>query len=151
MSWHNTPTGAVVSHEVATWFGCSDSPTTVRLDWSEHDPFAVLFTFAGPDGPVQWAVSRELLAEALRTERPVGIGDVVFEPGFDAAELAMTLRSPHGTARAEFFADELTDFLTDTEDHIPMGEELLWFPLDQAIEALLAREDDEGWPGQVTA
>jgi hypothetical protein len=81
-------------------------------------------------------LSRELLTEGLT--RAAGLGDVRITP--DAGNqhtLLLRLSAPLGQVTFRVDARELAEFLDATFDMLPLGEELLWVPLDAEIAALL--------------
>lgn len=114
-------------------------PVRAELSWRIADPYVVrmMFETGNPDRPeVLWVLSRELLAEGLT--RPAGVGDVRIMP--DAAHrgtLLLRLSAPLGQVTFRMDTWELADFLDATFAVVPLGEELLWVPLDAEIAALL--------------
>jgi hypothetical protein len=136
-----------VCHRAVAFHAHGHARWSVLLCWRAANPYTVEFWFlnvAGAGQDVVWLVGRELLAEALRTERATGDGDVHFIPSHDD-ELVMALHGHNGDTDVEFFIDDLRWFLTATENVIPIGEELLWVSIDDAITTLLAR--GTSWPG----
>jgi hypothetical protein len=132
------PDDAVVAEVGAYWPGFSATATVV-LCWRPSDPHAVTMLF--PRHRVTWVFARELLAEGLYI--PVGCGDVRIAPVPDAGDMGLIqveLSSPDGSTRFELNGDDVADFLTATSARIPIGEELLWASIDDALAALLSQD-----------
>lgn len=76
----------------------------VRMEWDPTNSLAVCFRFrcscskVGCDGFSEWTFALELLAKGLKSEQPVGIGDVEIGPDDDPWRVQIRLRSPDGRA-----------------------------------------------------
>jgi hypothetical protein len=110
--------------------GTARCPVLAHLSYDAGDPFAVTAVFSH-DGRVlaRWRLDRDMLAEGLR--RPVGIGDVRFEPSATGMweELRMEFlgdtRPEGGRHHAVVFAwaPALAAFLRQTRNAVPPGDE----------------------------
>jgi Streptomyces sporulation and cell division protein, SsgA len=119
--------------------GAAPALVEVRLSWRSEAPYAVEAVFLTGCEGVRWVLSRDLLAEGLHAE--VGIGDVQVMPHeHDWDSTVMLLDSPCGHACFEFATDELSEFLEDTYDEVPLGAESLFIDLDEEIALLLEGE-----------
>lgn len=121
-------TAETVSHrstfELVNLDGYSISaPVQVTLAWSSKSPFAVELTFRARQGPVEWTVSRELLAEGL--DSPVGVGDIRLGPDVDDPQNLMWLLlcSPSGRCEFQVLRADLVGFLAATFKRVPAGAE----------------------------
>lgn len=114
-------------------------PTT--LVYSPADPYAVHATMTVPDGPVEWILSRDLLHDGLRL--PCGVGDLHVAPGMDERGrpfVAIELGSPDGHAVLQADAQELSRFLADTLNAVPLGAESACLDIDAALASLIAED-----------
>jgi hypothetical protein len=119
--------------------GEEPAPVEVRLSWRPDDPYAVEAVFLTGCEGVRWVLSRDLLAGGLHAE--VGIGDVRVRPDDrDWDRTLVLLDSPSGHACFEFATDDLSEFLEDTYDEVPLGAESLFLELDEEIALLLEGE-----------
>jgi hypothetical protein len=122
----------------------------IQLSWNPANPYAVEFRFTGAVEDVVWLIGRELLAEGLAASARVGVGDVRITPVVDfttgqrGETIQVSLHNPTGRSCFYVGARALREFLDQTTARVPFGHELLWVPLDAAINSLF---DDEGRPG----
>jgi hypothetical protein len=110
--------------------------TPVLFGWRHSDPHAVTVEFTQVN--VTWVLDRELLNEGLSA--PVGIGDVHIAPANNYGWIEIGLFSPDAATQFELPGPDVADFLHATTDVIPIGEELLWTSIDDAIEKLLSQD-----------
>ncbi|MHB9864063.1 SsgA family sporulation/cell division regulator [Streptomyces sp. YIM S03343] len=110
--------------------GTERCPVLAHLSYDAGDPFAVTAVFSH-DGRVlaRWRLDRDMLAEGL--QRPVGIGDVRFEPSTTGMweELRMEFLGdahPEGGRRHAVvfaWAPAVAAFLRLTRNAVPPGGE----------------------------
>ena len=122
-------------------------PMKADLYYSCQDPYAVRMSLdAGREEPVDWFLSRDLLAAALYDRE--GIGDVRAWPAqVPAAEaagaaekiLVIELGSPDACARFEVSAAGIGAFLARTFELVPGGEESGCLDLDAGLDELLSQ------------
>jgi Streptomyces sporulation and cell division protein, SsgA len=124
-------------------------PLTAGLHYSRHDPYAVSMSLnAGRNEPVEWRLSRDLLAAALHARE--GIGDVRAWPSPAPAAPAQSagprekilnieLGPPDGYARFEASATEIETFLARTYELVPDGQEPAFLNLDAELTELLSQ------------
>jgi hypothetical protein len=119
-------------------------PLTAGLHYSRQDPYAVRMSLdAGRDKPVEWSLSRDLLAAALHARE--GIGDVRAWPsgerekgaGTEQKILNIELGPPDGYARFEASAAGIEEFLAQTYEMVPGGQEPDFLNLDAELTELL--------------
>jgi len=116
-----------------------DGSTPVRSRWSYRadQPFTVTAAFQTErDRWVEWAFSRDLLAEGLRG--PAGVGDVRLHPETDTGltMLVVEIESPEGYAELELEHTGVAAFLEATERIVAMGAESDHFDVDGLIDEL---------------
>jgi hypothetical protein len=116
-----------------------DGTTPVRSRWSfrADQPFTVTAAFqTDRDRWVEWVFSRELLVEGL--DGPAGVGDVRMRPEAERGltMLVVEIESPEGYAKLELDHDGVAEFLTGTEQLVPLGEEDAHFDVDALIAEL---------------
>lgn len=95
---------------------------SIEMDFNSSDPLAVRFTFSSDesgDGRVEWEFGRELLAASLKAS--AGSGDIVITPSADT--LSILLRSPFGSIIIEMDLADVTEFVADTNEIVPIGSE----------------------------
>jgi hypothetical protein len=118
-------------------------PLTCGLHYSREDPYAVRMSLDSDMGkPVQWFISRDLLAAAMHA--PEGIGDVrawpsPAEKGASTGRktLNIELGPPDGYVHLEASAAEVGAFLARTYDLVPGGQEPAFLNLDTELTELL--------------
>ena len=130
-------------------------PLTGSLFYSRQDPYAVRIAFyVGLEEPVEWIFARDLLSRGIQGRQ--GIGDVQVWPspgpagGEPGSMLNIELISPHGQARFETPAREVTDFLRRAHQIVPDGQESGHVDLDAELNDLLRQAslaDDLPGPG----
>jgi hypothetical protein len=129
-------------------------PLKAALHYSRQDPYAVrMLLDAGRAEPVEWILSRDLLAAALHA--PQGLGDVrawpSTAPGAEADEadeadgagdkiLNVELGPPDGYARFEASAAGIGAFLARTYELVPDGQETAFLNLDAELAELLSQD-----------
>jgi hypothetical protein len=116
-----------------------DGSTPVRSRWSYRadQPYTVTAAFQTErDRWVEWAFSRDLLAEGVRG--PAGLGDVRLHPETDEGLtlLVVEIESPEGYAELELDHAAVSSFLAATEEVVPFGEESAHFDVDGLIDEL---------------
>jgi Streptomyces sporulation and cell division protein, SsgA len=137
-------------------------PLMAGLHYASADPYAIRMAFhVGTDEPVEWALSRDLLAAALVS--PQGIGDVrawpSAAPGGPAAGgaeegtaagpqatqgarvLHLEMSSPFGHARFQASAAAVAAFLQKTYAIVPAGRESDFLDFDDELTDLLGASD----------
>jgi Streptomyces sporulation and cell division protein, SsgA len=129
-------------------------PLRARLSYGRADPYAVRMAFyVGTDEPVEWTLSRDLLAAALHASE--GIGDVRAWPaaascgpaadgasggaaaGYGILNIAMS--SPFGQAQFEVSAGAIEAFLERTYQLVPAGQESGFMDFDAELTELLSQ------------
>jgi len=112
----------------------------VELRYDTRDPFAVVAAFrTGRAGWVEWAFSRDLLADGLLTD--AGDGDVRIHPAAQNPEVVViALSSPTGYAVFEAGAQRLAEFLDTTYDVVLPGHESLWMNVDDALGQMIVND-----------
>ncbi|NEB74577.1 SsgA family sporulation/cell division regulator [Streptomyces sp. SID14478] len=127
---------AVEARLVAAAPRMASIPATLSYD--VRDPFAVRMSFPAPatlEGvDVCWTFARELLACGV-TE-PAGAGDVRVRPyGYDRT--VMEFHASEGTAIVHVRTGELENFLADSTQLVPVGEEHLHVDVDGDLAELM--------------
>jgi Streptomyces sporulation and cell division protein, SsgA len=127
-------------------------PLMAGLHYASADPYAIRMAFhVGTGEPVEWTLSRDLLAAALVS--PQGIGDVrawpSAAPGGPAAEgagkgaaaglLHLEMSSPFGHARFQACAAAVASFLQKTYAIVPAGYESDFLDFDAELTELLSQ------------
>ena len=116
--------------------------TVLRLSWAADDPFSVeLLLMAEPDHPAlprgRWVVLRDFLRYGL--EEPTGDGEVRIRPD-DLRDLVwFELARPGRAASVSVAREMVRDFLRQTDEHVPSGEEQSEEAIDALLEHLLGR------------
>jgi hypothetical protein len=117
------------------------TPLTGSLHYTRRDPYAIRITFrTGLEQPVEWTFARDLLSQGIHG--PQGIGDVQVWPSPGPADgdpgiLTIELTSPHGQARIQTPAGQVTDFLHRAYQIVPDGQESSHLDLDAELNDLL--------------
>jgi hypothetical protein len=131
-------------------------PLMAGLHYASADPYAIRMAFhVGTGEPVEWALSRDLLAAALVS--PQGIGDVrawpSAAPGGPAAGgaeeetaagpqaarvLHLEMSSPFGHAQFQASAAAVAAFLQKTYAIVPAGRESDFLDFDAELTELLS-------------
>ncbi|AHI00995.1 hypothetical protein KALB_7637 [Kutzneria albida DSM 43870] len=111
-------------------------PLEVEMSYDTTDPYAVVASFRpGRDDCVEWAFSRDLLADGLIGD--AGDGDIRIRPSVSDVEMVVIeLRSPSGQALFEAPAEALADFLDETYEVVMPGNENLWVDIDAELSRL---------------
>ena len=129
-------------------------PLTAGLSYASADPYAVRMAFyVGTDEPVEWTLSRDLLAAALHTRQ--GIGDVRAWPSAASCDpaaggalggaaaghgvLNIAMSSPFGQAQFEASARAVEAFLERTYLLVPTGQESRYLDFDAELTELLSQ------------
>jgi hypothetical protein len=129
-------------------------PLRARLSYGSADPYAVRMAFfVGTDEPVEWILSRDLLAAALHASE--GIGDVRAWPAAASCDppaggipggaaagngiLNIELSSPFGQAQFEVSARAIEAFLERTYQLVPAGQESGYMDFDTELTELLSQ------------
>jgi hypothetical protein len=119
-------------------------PLAARFSYSREDPYAVRIVFgAGRSKPVEWTFARDLLSMGI--ERREGLGDVTVWPsagsesGAPCSVLNIEISSPSGQAHFEASVREISDFLRDTYQLVPAGEESGHVDVEAELTDLLRR------------
>ena len=108
-------------------------PLEVELRYDTLDPYAVVAAFRpGRDDCVEWAFSRDLLADGLIGD--AGEGDIRIRPSANDVEMVvMELHSPSGQAMFEAHSEDLAEFLDQTYEVVMPGNENLWVDIDAEL------------------
>jgi hypothetical protein len=129
-------------------------PLTAGLSYRRADPYAVRMAFyVGTDEPVEWTLSRDLLAAALHARE--GIGDVQAWPSSASCDpvawgslagataghgvLNIAMSSPFGRAKFEASAQAIKMFLDRTYLLVPAGGESGYLDFDAELTELLSQ------------
>nr|WP_052372150.1 SsgA family sporulation/cell division regulator [Amycolatopsis taiwanensis] len=95
-------------------------PVYSRWSYDPEDPYAVTLSFSAEGGRwVAWNFARDLLYDGLRSS--AGLGDVRVYPDIDL--LVIELDSPDGHAVVEMERVQAENFLVETTEAVPIGEE----------------------------
>jgi hypothetical protein len=127
---------AIHQEHIATLHG-TDTPITTRWSYQAHEPFALTVAF-GTDRSrwVEWVFARDLLIDGLT--HLAGEGDLSVQPGVADDTLALTVRSPSGTATFELDRVDTEAFLDATLALVPAGTESTYFDVDRLLAELSA-------------
>jgi hypothetical protein len=129
-------------------------PLTASLSYTSADPYAVRMAFyVGTDEPVEWTLSRDLLAAALLARE--GIGDVRAWPSAASCDpaaagalegtaaghgvLNIAMSSPFGQAQFEASARAVELFLERTYRLVPAGRESDYLDFEAELTELLSQ------------
>jgi hypothetical protein len=93
----------------------------VRMSSTLATPHAVTLTFKQRTRTTMWVIARDLLIDGI--VEPTGLGDVRVAPD-QIGWVAITLRSPNGTAAFRVRRRTLISFLADTAGHVDITAEL---------------------------
>lgn len=112
----------------------------VPVKWSDDDPYAVVMSFGtDEDGPKDWHMSRDMLADAVSPWQPVGAWmDVMVQRSEDGDHVIVTLfpLDPEQATELHFPVEPVEMFLRRTFDAVPLGSERIdW---DRELEMLLS-------------
>lgn len=108
-------------------------PLTAVFRYTATDPLAVSVLFRAGEMQIEWTFARDLLEEGLSFA--AGIGDVLIGPE-SGTRIQMILRSPEGSAKMLCDRDALQQFLDQTHDVIPAGQESLNLAIDELVASL---------------
>ena len=116
--------------------------TVLRLSWALDDPLAVeLLLTAEPDHPAlprgRWIVLRDFVRYGL--EEPTGDGDVRIRPDDLRDAVWFELARPGRAASVSVSRELVRDFLRQTDEHVPSGEEQSAEAIDALLELLLGK------------
>lgn len=107
-----------------------------RLRYCAQDPYAMTLVFHSEGAyPIEWIFARDLLAVGLALA--AGEGDVRVWPADTGDPVFFELRSPSGHAVFAADSGQLVQFLAQTEQLVPLGEEAAVLDLDHALGLLL--------------
>jgi hypothetical protein len=115
-------------------------PLVARLFYLREDPYALSVAFeVGLDRPVEWNFGRDLLEMGIQGR--AGLGDVRIWPSADSggSVLHIELSSPFGQAHFEAPAREISDFLQQTYQIVPVGEESGHIDIEAELNDLLGQ------------
>jgi hypothetical protein len=125
-------------------------PLMASLYYTAVNPYEIRMAFhVGTDEPVEWALSRDLLAAARYARE--GIGDVQAWPSIASCDpaagtdpevaeiLNIAMTSPFGAAQFEMSARAMEDFLQRTFRLVPAGSESVYFDFDDELTELLSQ------------
>jgi hypothetical protein len=127
-------------------------PLMAGLHYASADPYAIRMAFhVGTGEPVEWTLSRDLLAAALVS--PQGTGDLRAWPsaapedpaaagarqGIAAGLLHLEMSSPFGHARFQASAAAIAGFLQKTYAIVPAGRESDFLDFDDELTELLSQ------------
>ncbi|MER7741911.1 SsgA family sporulation/cell division regulator [Streptomyces sp. NPDC096538] len=131
-------------------------PCYMRMQYEAHDPYAVRATFhldGSPATAVEWALSRDVLAEGLKHH--AGHGDLQVWPGAgpepDVLYIALGPVGESALVEAPYRDVEL--FLGRTQQLVPLGTEHEQFDIEAALACLLSNcavADSTGLPEGAT-
>jgi hypothetical protein len=118
-----------------------------RMSYDSSDPFAVNFTFLNNHAPeghpgreeVEWVFGRDLLREGVKTKEgevagEEKAGDIRIKT-VDGTRGISTIefKSPYGYAIVSVNKQDLSHFLTLTEEVVPEGRESEHYDIDKEI------------------
>ena len=109
-----------------------------ELCYHPDDPLAVTIRLGTADYGVCWTFARSLLLTGMFAS--TGEGDVVISPGVDDDGHALTyveLSSPDGVAILRTRSSQVAEFLRQTEQLVPIGQEGDHVDIDAVITYLL--------------
>jgi Streptomyces sporulation and cell division protein, SsgA len=129
-------------------------PLMAGLSYTSADPYAVRMAFyVETDEPIEWTLSRDLLAAALHARE--GIGDVQAWPSAASCDpaaggalgraaaghgvLNIAMSSPFGQAHFEASAQAIEAFLLRTYKLVPAGQEPAHLDFDAELTELLSQ------------
>jgi hypothetical protein len=113
-------------------------PLVARIFYLPEDPYALSVAFdVGLDEPVKWIFARDLLTMGIQGRE--GLGDVRIWPSADSdgGVLHIELSLPFGQAHFEAPTREISDFLRQTYQIVPVGEESGHFDIEAELNDLL--------------
>jgi Streptomyces sporulation and cell division protein, SsgA len=121
------------------------APVAATLCYSSEDPYAIRIAFnIGTDEPVEWTFARDLLSMGMIGRQ--GICDVRVWPstgsqnGTPGSVLNIELCSPYGQAHFEAQVTQVSDFVRQTYQIVPAGEESNYLDIESELTDLLRRE-----------
>jgi hypothetical protein len=117
-------------------------PLAARFSYSRDDPYAVRIAFyVGLAEPREWIFARDLLSRGINGHE--GLGDVTAWPsagseaGAPGSALNIELASPSGRAHFEAPVKDVSDFLRNTYQVVPAGEESKYVDVEAELTGLL--------------
>jgi hypothetical protein len=110
-------------------------PLVASLFYTRRDPYAIRIEFRA-DEHVEWVFARDLLAMGMVDRE--GPGDVTVWPSAGEV-LNIELSSPFGRAHFEAPIARISDFLRQTYQLVPAGEESEHIDFDGGLDDLLRR------------
>ena len=113
-------------------------PTPIRLAFDPRDPLVVAVTLRpGQETAATCRISRDLLWDGVL--KPSGIGDVHVRPTPAGNRLLVRIRATSDTSQASVEMDlpAVEQWLLDTYDTVPYGEELLTLDWEALVANLL--------------
>lgn len=122
-----------IHHEQAATLRGAEVPVRTRWSYRAAEPFAVTVSFCSERGRwVEWIFARELLLEGLA--EAAGVGDVRLCPDPEDEDLVLLeIRSPSGDAAFELERAGIVNFVADTLDLVPAGDEADHFDVDRLL------------------
>jgi hypothetical protein len=136
-----------VSTDLVLWLVASQQtvrPLVARFSYSHEDPYAIRVAFrVEQDRLVEWVFARDLLSIGMKGRE--GLGDVTVWPsagsgiGASGRVLNIKLSSPFGQAHFEASVKEISEFLRQTHQIVPPGEESELVDFDAELTDLLRR------------
>ncbi len=120
-----------------------DEILPVGLEYNGDDPYAVTIKFNVPEGPT-WVFARDLISDALDTDKVTGYGDVqVLNDGDTVLIFLATEIGKHAhTAAVKILKVEVIEFLDETYEIVKRGDEKVETDLDLYLADLLTVEGE---------
>lgn len=123
--------------EIAARDGVGPTLLEALLSYDARDPYAVQVAFQLHHAPVRWLFARDLLRDGMIF--PTGPGDVRIRPSASNSDrIEFTFASPSGQAWLTTDAAVLRDFLQQTFEAVPAGDEPSVIDMDLVLSSLLS-------------